>query len=75
MLTQQDCLRKAFQCLLDGDTAGRDYWCKVSESLIKIQDRLNVGGPLIVGELIAVTVPEPEGKVLCLPDLSHEKLQ
>jgi hypothetical protein len=30
-LTIQDCLRNAMQCLLKGDTAGRDKWCAMAE--------------------------------------------
>ncbi len=30
-LTIQDCLRNAMQCLLKGDTQGRDAWCAMAE--------------------------------------------
>lgn len=63
-------MRAAFAALLRGDTAERDRLCKMAEQLIRAQDRVAAGGPLIEGEAIEIC---PD--VICLPDRRGERPQ
>jgi hypothetical protein len=68
--TTQDYMRAAFAALLRGDTAERDRLCKMAEQLIRAQDRMAAGGPIIEGEAIEI-----RRDVIALPDRSREALQ
>jgi hypothetical protein len=62
MMTADECVKKAWQCLLAGDTAGRDRWIAVARSLMtgKMQNPLSPRLPPIhIGE--AKHVPEKKG--------------
>ncbi len=52
MLTVKKCLQNAWQCLLRGDTAGRDEWCARAEQINQQQARVAEGGPLMPGKPI-----------------------
>lgn len=52
MLTGEDCLRNAFQCLLKGDTAGRDRWVAMAKALQRgrMENPLQPRKPIHIGE-------------------------
>ncbi len=52
MLTVKECLQGAWQCLLNGDKAGRDEWCAKAEHIQKQIIRVKEGGPLMPGKPI-----------------------
>ena len=52
MLTVRKCLQNAWQCLLEGDTDGRDEWCAKAEHIQKQLIRVKEGGPLMPGKPI-----------------------
>jgi hypothetical protein len=72
MLTVEDCMRRAFQALLRGDTAERDRMCALAKNLMNAVDRLAAGGPLIEGDAIRSAIVPNLSKVICLPDRSNE---
>lgn len=49
-ITVQDCMREAFDCLLKGDTDGRDRWCALAERAFDGQETVPLLKPVFVSK-------------------------
>lgn len=51
-MTADDCIKAAFQALLRGDTAARDRYCRMAESLMtgKMENPAQPAKPIHIGE-------------------------
>lgn len=55
MMTPEQCLKKAWEALLRGDTVGRDRWCGLARTLYDAQARVRQRRPIIEGKLIELS--------------------
>ena len=55
MMTAEDCLRAAFQSLLNGDLKGRDRYVALARNVMAVGERLEAGYPAV--EAVVPDVP------------------
>ena len=67
MMTVDQCMRLAWDALLEGDLKKRDFYCNMASNLMAVEQRCAEEG-VCEEAIIGNNTP------ICLPDRSHERI-